>query len=261
MTLQAYKISEVVMFELNWKFDKLYLILKTYFKWAKNENSVGIEMNIFALSKEFPINITGFYCGTQEKLLKYLEPFLNLIPSKYKIWQDSYLNSVRHFTYETFPAPYFKNKSYFIYHKLPKTIVPIIKKYMEIAGPNDRIEIDCMGSSYKKSRTSFVHRDAIMWMQFITRWGLAPDNHYIHRNKIDGWMNEEIGTLRIDWVNSFYKDLKIVSGNSLKGAYVGCFDSDIKNHLEEYYGCNVSKLKKIKEIYDPKRVFYYPQSL
>jgi len=65
---QAYHIPEVIIFELRWDFDKLYKVLMTYFNWLRNDNSVGIEMDIFSLTMKNPILITGIYAGRQSKL-------------------------------------------------------------------------------------------------------------------------------------------------------------------------------------------------
>lgn len=258
MTIQAHKVSTVTVFELFWPVNKLWKVLKTYFKWAKtNKSSVGIEMNIFSLTRQFPVCITGMYTGTMDRLIQHIKIFLDLNPCQEKIWEDSYLASVRHFTYLKFPPPYFKNKSCFIYNELPKKIVKVIKKYMINAGPNDRIEIDCLMGQVRNHCFSFAHRDAIMWMQFITRWGLVPDN--VPQSELSGWNDD--GPLRIDWVTKFYNEMKASSNGAIRGAYVGCFDSDLKNYLEEYYGENLHKLKKIKKRYDPNGVFKYPQSL
>lgn len=273
LTIQAHHVPEVINFQLRWPFESLYDVLQTYFEWLKNDNDIGIEMDIYSTSIEFPIEITGIYVKkdclhkdcSKNKLNKYLRPFFDLNPSINKIWSSTYVESARHFTYAKFPPPYFKNKSYYAYDTLPETVVPIIKKYMSMAGPNDRVELNGLGSAYKKVRkhdSAYIHRDAIVWIQYITRYGTNKDNtDDCHKKLTPGWSNEEIGPCRIKWVTDFYKEIKEVCGNIIKGAYVGCFDSDLDNYLQQYYGSNLNKLKKIKKKWDPNNKFKYPQSL
>ncbi len=262
MTLQAHYVPEVTIFELRWTFNKLYSVLNSYFDWLRQSNSVGIEMDIYSLELKYPILITGIYPGSKEKLNKYLTSFYNLKPDEVKIWTTTYTESARHFTYNKFPPPYFKNKSYYVYDNLPQTVIPIIKKYMKTAGPNDRIEINGLGSAYNKYESSYSHRGALGWIQFIARW--SDGNDINDKNITPGWENLIIGPEKIKWVNTLYNDIKKVANKDkkiIKGAYVGCFDSEIPNYLEQYYGNNLPRLRKIKAKYDPENRFKYPQSI
>ena len=47
----------------------------------------------------------------------------------------------------------------------------------------------------------------------------------------------------------------------LEGAYQNYADAGLKDHLKDYYGINVPRLKKIKSIYDPKNLFNFEQSI
>jgi len=202
-----------------------------------------------------------------------LEPFLDLNPNYSKFWTTSYTEAARHFTYSRFPPPYFKNKSYYIYDNLPKTVVPIIEKYMRKAGPNDRIELNGLGAAYDKISphgSAYSHRGAIAWIQYIARWDESSDNKTLQHEKskdiiweqqrnlklVPGWENLIIGPKKIAWVTNLYNEIKEAAGDIIRGPYVGCFDSDIRNYLEQYYGSNLPRLKKIKE-----NKFRYPQSI
>jgi hypothetical protein len=269
MTLQAHYVPKVINFELRWNFNKIYKVLTTYFNWLRIDNDVGIEMDIFSLTRDTPVLITGVYAGSKRKLEKYLEVFLDLTPDYTRFWETSYIESARHFTYARFPPPYFKNKSYYVYDNLPKTVVPIIEKYMKTAGPNDRIEINGLGAAYDKvspDGSAYSHRGALAWIQYITRWGELNSNPPIpldinNSKLVPGWEDNKIGPERIAWVTALYNEIKEAAGNIIRGAYVGCFDSMLKNYLEQYYGSNLPRLKKIKEKWDPENKFRYPQSI
>jgi hypothetical protein len=261
LTLQAHYVPEVIQFELFWKFDDLYSVLKKYFEWLKHDNGVGIEMDIFPLSREYPILLTGIYSGSRDKLDCYLKPFLNLDHKIVIIKTTTYTDAARTYTYSRFPQPYFKNKSYYAYDVLPPTVVPIFEKYMKMAGPNDRIEFNGLGASYNKNDTAYAHRGARVWIMYIARWGISPNISGKNSKLVPGWEDSVIGPEKIKWVTSLYQEIKDVSGDVIRGAYVGCFDSDITDYLHEYYGDNLQKLKEIKTKYDPSNKFRYPQSL
>lgn len=125
MTLQAHYVPKVIVFEFRWTFDKLYSVLNTYFEWFspktrdRHNNGVEIEMDVFSLSSDYPVVVTGIYDGSRDCLNKYLQPFVDLKPIIVKIENDTYVEAARYFIYPRFPPPYFKNKSYYAYDVLP----------------------------------------------------------------------------------------------------------------------------------------------
>jgi hypothetical protein len=260
MTVKTHSVSRVQVFEFRWHIDKLYQVLTVYTNWLSNDNSVGIEMDIFNTNLENPIMITGLYTGSKKKLVEYLQVFLDLNPSVEKIWETDYLDSFRHFTYQHFPPPFSKNKSFYVYRLLPESVVPIIKKYMKTAGPNDRVEINGLGSKYKKGDSSYPHKEAILWIQLITKWGTESLNRK-NKEECSGWEDGYIAPKSIEWVTRFYNKLRAAGGDLIRGAYVGAFDAQLRNYLREYYGENLSRLREIKKKYDPENLFSYPQSI
>jgi len=89
LTIRAYHVKNVKVFEFLWKFENLEQVLSTYFDFIRLDNSVGIEMNIYSLNLEFPIMVTGIYTGSNKKLLKYLKPFIDINPNQQKIYKTT----------------------------------------------------------------------------------------------------------------------------------------------------------------------------
>lgn len=61
---------------------------------------------------------------------------------------------------------------------------------------------------------------------------------------LPGWEDEQIEPSRISWVTGLYDEIKQALRDIVRGAYVGCFDSEIEEYLV-----------------DPKHKFIYHQSL
>ena len=252
-TFKIYPVEDVIILELWWDIDKLYQVLSTWLKWGpESDNNLTTELDIYALNESntnpHPVLITGLFIGHSKKELKrIIKPLLDLHPLKVKMIKTTYLESVRHFAYATFPFPFHKNKSTYVYKKLPESVIPVIIKYMKKAGSEDRLEFDGLGGAYANKRndeTAYPHRNAKAWIQWIARW-----------------QNEDVGAKKLKWVKNFYEEFIEEAGKSVHGAYFNCPDSDLKDWPREYFGGNLERLIKIKKKYDPNKVFRYPQGL
>ena len=271
LTYKVHPIEKVIVFELWWNVDNMYEVMSKWLEWGPtSDHNLTTELDIYALNENnknpYPILITGLYLGTSKtKLKKILEPLLKLNPQDIKISKTDYLDSARHFTYSKFPAPFFKNKSTYIIKQLPKEVIPVIKKYMKKAGPNDRLEFNGLGGAYddvEADETAYPHRKALAWLQFICRWGSNVDNHLDDCDTgTAAWEDYLMGPIKLKWVKEFYDEFKEVAGKSLSGAYVNCPDSDLKKWPRAYYGENLEKLIKIKKKWDRKKIFSFPQGL
>ena len=263
LTLKTHQIKKVIILELNWNKELLLNVLSTWLEWGpKSDVNLTTELNILAInfSNKLPIQVTGVFIGKSiTKLKQIIEPLLKLNPIEIKIWKTTYIDSVRHFTYQKFPSPFFKNKSTYIIKQLPKEIASVIIKYMSLAGPNDRLEIDCLGGAYsskKSNESAYVHRDALAWIQWINRWGGNSDN--ITQNP---WEDLTKINEKLTWLYSFYNEFRKVGGDSLKGAYVNCLESELINWPIDYYGNNLNRLIEIKKKWDINKIFNFPQGL
>jgi hypothetical protein len=271
-TFKVHSVSDVIVFELWWNFDKLLEILNKWLEWGPtSDRRITTELDIYCLNKnrlsKYPVLITGIFIGNSRKDLKdLLKPILDLEPLKINLNVTTYLDSARHFTYQKFPPPFFKNKSTFIYKKINKEFVETVYKYMKKAGPNDRLEFNGLGGAYadkKNNDTAYVHRDALAWMQILAKWGSNLDNHFhkINKENISAWEDYIMEPIKIRWANNFYEEIRNISKEIFKGAYINCPDRNLCEWPTEYYGKNLKKLISIKKKYDPYKIFNFPQGL
>ncbi|KAJ5788266.1 FAD linked oxidase N-terminal [Penicillium paradoxum] len=92
--------------------------------------------------------------------------------------------------------------------------------------------------------TSFVHRDAVMWMQSYSVVGFEPPGFIARR-----------------FLNRLHQ---VVLENRPAGpmrAYPGYVDPYLKNGQMAYWGSNLERLQSIKTLVDPRDIFHNPQSV
>ena len=95
--------------------------------------------------------------------------------------------------------------------------------------------------------TSYVHRDKLYLVQFYDRYENNETYPASSFEFLDGWVDAVTDELpKSDW-----------------GAYANYADARLSRAEAEdlYYGQHLPKLQKLKSKYDPKQLFYYPQSV
>lgn len=88
--------------------------------------------------------------------------------------------------------------------------------------------------------TAFFYRNGkyIIWMETI-------------------WEEKEYAEENIEWISNKFPCLEAIT----TGSYVNFPYGELENYLEEYYGCHVNRLTKIKMKYDPYNIFTFPQGI
>ena len=95
--------------------------------------------------------------------------------------------------------------------------------------------------------TSYPHRDKLYIIQFYDRYENNETYPATSFGFLDGWVDATTESLpRSDW-----------------GAYINYADARLPRAEAEkqYYGSHLTQLQKLKAKYDPKQLFYYPQSV
>jgi hypothetical protein len=95
--------------------------------------------------------------------------------------------------------------------------------------------------------TAYAHRDKLYIIQFYDRYENNQTFPSTSFKFLDGWVDATTKPLpKADW-----------------GAYANYADSRLSRDAaeEQYYGSHLPQLQKLKAKYDPKQLFYYPQSI
>ncbi|HEV2250472.1 MAG TPA: FAD-binding oxidoreductase [Candidatus Limnocylindria bacterium] len=107
--------------------------------------------------------------------------------------------------------------------------------------------IDAMGGAIARhapDATAFPHRNAFATLQFVASW--------------DAGAPAAIADASLAWLRSVYATARPLIGS---GAYVNYADPDLADWQEAYYGTNYARLQRVRAIYDPDRLFAFPQAV
>jgi hypothetical protein len=171
-------------------------------------------------------------------------PFPQIGQITSNVRQVPFVDAARNFAGSGFWHPFFKNKNGFVSSLLPSGVIaPLVLKQMEMAGDEDRLELDALGGAAGRipaTSTAFPHRSALFWAQMQCHWS-----------------EQSQSVERIAWVTQFYEIL----APCLTGAYSNAPDLAIPNALSQYYGTNLPRLMHVKRQYDPTDFFHYAQSI
>lgn len=193
------------------------------------------------------IKLTGLFYGNSIKAKEILKPLLDISDEiEVNIEDKSILECNRwiqdsHPEYEKYKSTgRFVNKNF--NKKEIEKLIEIISKpakgfhYTAVSfyGAGGAI------SDIDKLSTAYYYRDAKFIMGIQSVW---EDDLYAEINK--------------EWV----KEKFIVIKELTEGSFVNFPIDELENFENEYYGENLSKLKKIKSKYDPYKVFNYPQAI
>ena len=94
------------------------------------------------------------------------------------------------------------------------------------------------------SATAFVHRDQRFLAQYFANLPDPASQATVRRNQA--------------WLNSFYGQLHPSASGQ---AYQNYIDPSLQNWPQAYYGSNLSRLQKVKQLYDPDQLFRFPQGI
>jgi FAD/FMN-containing dehydrogenase len=106
------------------------------------------------------------------------------------------------------------------------------------------VQLDSYGGAINRitpEATAFCHRNAKFNLQYQAYWSDAKDQ-----------------PAALKWIDACRASMQpYVTG----GAYVNYCDRALPNWLQAYYGENLTKLRQIKQKYDPENFFTYDQSI
>jgi hypothetical protein len=123
-------------------------------------------------------------------------------------------------------------------------IQTLLSQMRSVRGGAGSIAFTALGGAINRvspTATAFVHRRSRTLAQYIASW--TPGTS---------------GTTAQSWLDSAHTAMRPHASGA---AYQNYTDPTLKNWRTAYYGAAASRLSKVKEQYDPDRVFSYPQAL
>jgi len=254
LTLRTYKLNKIALFKLWINFKHFNKVFDIWQKWnfeAPHDLTSWIQFYP-PHDNKYPeqIMISGQYYGRKKELLKLLCIFDDFISSKsleYDTFVEAACKCCSH------PNYFYKYLTLFAPNYLSYEAINGLRKIMKHAPPNSTVEIDGMGGQITKVNpieTAFPYRNAKCWIickccsdsqediPMMEKWTRSTHDFLVK----NGVCDEKTG-LPCNYVN--FKDLEL----------------SLKDYPYSYWQCNVKKLVKIKQKYDPDNVFHFSQSV
>ena len=126
-------------------------------------------------------------------------------------------------------------------------IIKAVEQRQEMGGIQGGIAFDALGGAINRVQaadTAFVHRDGLFVAQLTTVWENDPSPGEIAEQE--------------NWVRGLHQSLVPYASGQ---AYQNYLDPELANWQQAYYGANYARLLRVRNTYDPNRVFRLPQGI
>ncbi|KAF9586632.1 hypothetical protein BGW38_000694 [Lunasporangiospora selenospora] len=263
--IQAYKApSKVTTMTHDFPLSDYAKVLKAYAEWGQSvTNDLMAEMN---LDSGGGIQIQVTYLGPKTDANKAVASLFAVTgkPKSSDVREGTWLDAAIRFAWmqnkdlskpKAGDAHYAKGRSLVYRQPLSKEEGDIIYKYL--SKPPKGITaayviVDLWTGKVQKpdSESSFVHRDAIFGIEFVTEWG-GPETK----------PGLPPCTPCQKWSLAFFQEMLGAYSSKPIYAYSNYIDRDLPDSLVAYYGDSLPRLKSIKKAVDPKNLFNFPQSI
>ncbi|MFD5631414.1 FAD-binding oxidoreductase [Streptomyces sp. NPDC127072] len=123
-------------------------------------------------------------------------------------------------------------------------IQALLNQISTVRGGTGSIALTALGGAVNRvspTATAFVHRRSRMLAQYIASWQAGTS-----------------GTTAESWLTTAHKAM---APHASGAAYQNYTDPTLTNWRKAYYGDAAPRLTALKRVYDPKRVFTFPQAL
>lgn len=256
---RTHPVGDVATYTCSWPWGRAKQVIEGWQGWAPHAPAELMCLLDLTSGSGSP-NLTsgGQFFGSETQLRALLSQLFAATgqPSGLTVRTRSFLDAQRLWANcrdaATCKAPVhaaFKAKSDYANRKLSGPAIDVLVRAMESHQTDSRlggaaILLDAYGGAVNrvpKSATAFVHRDALLSLQYIASWGSST-----------------VEEANLAWIRKLYADMRpYVSGF----AYQNYIDPELATWRHAYYGTNLPRLTRVKRKYDPKNVFRFAQSV
>lgn len=245
------RINKVTLIEidyLNVSSEEQEEFLHTWQKWLKTaDKKITLISRIYnSINDGLAMLVRGIYYGDTEDAKRIIADFLAIDGAEYNIEAVTFLEAVTIIGSSYPSSEKIQSVSRFVLRNFNcNEISEVVNLISE--RPEGSVFVGtsmyALGGSVSEmgvSDTAFFYRNAkfIIWLETI--W---EECRYAKENR--------------KWIYNQFPYLEAVT----TGSYVNFPYGKLPDYLEEYYGCHVNVLKKIKVKYDPLNVFAFPQGI
>lgn len=262
---RTHSVDDVVTYSIEWPWADAKRVVDAWQKLAPTAPDglfSVLNVNAAAGSSSDPhITSAGQFYGAESRLRTLLQPLVDAgTPLRFTTVNRSYMSAALMWAgcggfAECHLPPQgnrgrstFAAKSSFSSRRISSAGIDVLLHQIEArrttGSGSGIVLLDSWGGAINrvpKSKTAFVHRDALFSMQYLAYWNppaVAAPNV--------AWLRRCYAAMR-PYVSSF--------------AYQNYIDPDLSNWQQAYYGSNLPRLQRIKRRYDPQNIFHSRQSI
>ncbi|MBS1955179.1 MAG: FAD-binding oxidoreductase [Cyanobacteria bacterium SZAS-4] len=264
-SFQCVDASPAISFRLDWSSNQMRCAVNAWQNWAPFVDERLTSLLIIATQGKHKVYCIGLFLGGKSELKSLTKTLIEACspPPTLTLDQHSILDaSIQHNVSRVgaedigvegrFSLNFqdgvsrFKNTSDFIANALPANCLDTINHFWNTPPPGQAIlQFDAYGGAINAvgtDKTAFPHRgNTLFSIQYQTYW---------EREKDDAQC--------IEWIRALRTAMQpFVRGDT----YVNYCDADLTDYEKRYFSSNLDRLREIKQKYDPKNFFRFPQSI
>jgi FAD/FMN-containing dehydrogenase len=248
---RTHPASDVTTYSLEWPWSDAKNVVQAWQQLAPHApDELASVLNVSAVAGGgASITSAGQFFGSEAALRSLLAPLATTgSPTRYTTTPRTFLGAVHYFAGGGSGRSTFAAKSSISNVNLSSAGIDALLHQIEskrTAGTGSGIVLlDSWGGAINrvaKTKTAFVHRDALFSLQYLAYWnaGAAAAPNV-------AWLRRCHAAMR-PYVSAF--------------AYQNYIDPDLSTWPHAYYGTNLSRLRQVKRRYDPHNVFHFKQSI
>jgi FAD/FMN-containing dehydrogenase len=269
LVFRTHPVDRVATFAVEWPWSDVRRVVAAWQSFAPHAPdgffSVLNLSAVAAASGPPRITCAGQFFGTDDQLRSLIRPLTDVgSPTRVSVTSRTYFDAARMWAgcsgtvAECHLQPQgalgrstFKAKSDYVNRPLGVRGIDALVSAIEARRSTGRgpglVLLDSSGGAINrvgKQATAFVHRDALVSLQYLAYWAADDPPGAVAAN--------------LRWIRGFRAAMRpYVSGL----AYQNYIDPELSNWKHAYYGSNLRRLVAVKRRYDPRNAFRFRQSI
>ncbi|AZV43353.1 hypothetical protein BAOM_2744 [Peribacillus asahii] len=244
-TFRVHPIENVTRYRITWDFADLEKVMRYWQTWAPHADTRLTSLLLFPAQNQGDLRSSGVFVGSEQELRQIMRPLQKAVrPKTAEFHSTTWIEAARLFAGRPVKQDKFKHSSAYAYEPLSDAALRVlIRNLQNVPGPTNVIAFDAYGGSISKvptNATAFVHRKALFVIQYQSYW-----------------VQDAEADKNIQWIEQFRKSMLPYT----HGAFRDYCDSMIPDWPTAYFGENLARLKKVKQMYDPENLFRFEQSI
>ncbi|MGE7906687.1 FAD-binding oxidoreductase [Peribacillus sp. NPDC094092] len=244
-TFRVHPIENVTRYRISWDFDDLEKVVRYWQTWAPHTDARLTSLLLVPAQNQGDLRSSGVFVGSEQELRQIMRPLQEATkPKTAEFHYTTWIEAARLFAGRLVKQDKFKHSSAYAYEPLSDAALGVLIHNLQTApGTANVIAFDSYGGSISQvptNATAFVHRKALFVIQYQSYW-----------------VQDAEADKNIQWIEQFRKSMLPYT----RGAFRDYCDSMIPDWATAYFGENLARLKKVKQMYDPENLFRFEQSI